>query len=167
MPGSTGARPDKDVVLRKRAAAVTGRRNGLTYQEIADIRGDDGKPLYANRQNARAAVLAALQDRMDEAVDQYRAVQGDRYERMIRSLWATANQGGGRGLDAMAELRRVMADLNRLYGLNVPTKIEITDEMDREISALAAKLGDDGTWDITGIPDGDPPMEPEEQEQEA
>lgn len=142
--GSPGARPPADEVLAKQTKAITLRQAGATYDEVAKLVG------YANRQNARQAVLAALEGRRIEAVDEYRALNNARYERMIRTLWATAHSGD---LDAMAELRRVLQDQNRLLGLNAPTKVEITDQVDAEIKALAAQLSEDGSWDITGIPD--------------
>jgi hypothetical protein len=162
MPGSTGARPTKDETLIKRSKAVTLRMAGATYDEIARTE-HNGRPLYANRQNARVAVLRALEERHYEGIDQYRELQRARYERLVRTLYPRALGGD---LDAMGELRRMMADLNRLLGLNMPTKIEVTDSMDAEIAALAAQLGEDGTWDITGIPEGEPPTH-EQVEEEA
>jgi hypothetical protein len=144
-------------VLEKQRIALQARLQGATYDAIARI-DYHGAPLYANRQNAQKAVLAALSSQVADTVDQLRSVQAARYERLVRAMWAQALN-----LDPMAltQLRRYMADYNRLMGLNAPTRIEVSDEIDREIALLASQLGDDGTYDITGVPMDDEPVEEE------
>jgi hypothetical protein len=156
MPGSTGARPPRDEVLEREAKAILLRTAGATYEEIARTE-HNGRRMFANRQNARAAVLRALERRHYEGVDNYRELQRARYERMIRATYSAAIAGDW---EAFTHLRLVMQDLNRLLGLNMPTRLEVTDEMDREIQTLAAAFQElDGTWDITGIPEGSPPSD--------
>lgn len=141
--GSTGARPPRDEVLEKQHKVLVLRAAGASYEEIAKAVG------YANRQNARAACLAALNAQVHEAVDSLRNLEGARLDRLQRAIWSAALSGD---LNAMDRVLRIMDARARLYGLNAPTKLEITDEIDREIQMLAASLGSDETWDITGIP---------------
>lgn len=144
MPGSTGARPTADEVLQRRNKALVLRQAGATWDEVARGAG------YANRQNARQAVMKHLEEHAVENVHQLRALEGARLDRLQRTLWTRALGGD---LDAIDRTLRIMDQRAKLLGLNAPTKIEITDEMDREIQQLAALMDDDGTWNITGIPE--------------
>lgn len=145
LPGgqrAQGKRVSQADILENRRKAVTLRQAGATYEEIARTLG------YNDRSNARKAVLRALEDHLAEDVSHLRAMQNARYLRLLRVVWADAIGGDG---DAYDRAMRTMDAMNRLNGLNAPTRIEVTDEMDREIATLAASLTDDGSWNVTNV----------------
>lgn len=156
MAGSTGSRPTADEVLQKRTRALQARNAGMTWDQAAKVAG------YSNRQNCQKAVLELLQTHAVENVEQYRALTSARLERLLASVWARA---AGGDLAAWDRAERAVMDLAKLHGAIMPTKIEITDEMDREIAALAEALQVGDTFDITTLPDA--PAEVASGEEEA
>jgi len=150
-PGRSRAKgspaPPADETLDKLARALEMRANGHTYQDIVDA------GIYTDPGNACHAVTKYLRDRANEAVDDLRAIQHMRYEALFRELREDRNMAASltTRMAITDRLLTLMRDYNKLQGLNAPTKIEITDEMDREIQALAAELGADGVFGITDV----------------
>lgn len=149
MPGSTGSRPTRDEVLAKQSKALVLRAAGATYADIARAE-HNGRPMYSDRANARKAVLAALEERVTEDVAHLRALESARLDRLQRAIWPAALAGD---IDAVNATLRLMDRRARLLGLDMPTKVEVTDAMDEEIRMLVAQLGEDDSWSITGVPD--------------
>jgi hypothetical protein len=153
--GSTGARPTADEVLQRQTKALQARNSGLTWEQTAQFAG------YSNRQNAQKAVMKLLQANAVESVDEHRALSALRLERLLQSVWARALQGD---MAAWDRAERAVMDLARLMGSIMPTKIEVTDEMDREIKALAAALSKGDAFDITDLPQLPEAVESQEEE---
>lgn len=122
---------------------------GATYEQVARTVG------YNDRSAARQAALTALGKiaPVDE-VEQWRALQAARYERMILAAWPDAI-GDGRPVDLSAQhqVRRHLEAQARLLGLNAPAetklvgddggpvKIELSIAEQRQIvEATAARL---------------------------
>lgn len=126
-----GQRPPRDQVLLKRTLALEARRDGKTWDATAAYAG------YSNGPNARRAVLALLDDHAAETVDQYRTLNTLRLERLLLRVTPLALAGN---LAATAEARKLIAELSRLQGSYMPTKIEVTTEMDRQIEELARRV---------------------------
>lgn len=126
--------------------ALSMRRAGATYQQIADALE------YGNPSNAHRAVFRALDRIPVEDAKELRTVECARLDALQAAHWRLAV--GGNTKNARIILQ-VMERRARLLGLDAPTKVELTDDMDAQIRALAAELGNDGTWDVTGIPGDD------------
>lgn len=152
---ATGNRPNADESARKVAIAAQVRRDGGTWQAAADAAG------YSSRQWAQKAVTRFWRETAVETVEEHRAVAALRYERLMRTLmplalgtrtpdgmdWVTPPN-----LDAAKEVRYLTDSLARLNGAVMPTKVEVTTELDEEIKRLAARLSEADT-DITEAPE--------------
>ncbi len=119
-----------------RACAL--RRDGATYQEIADRLG------FADRSAARHAVERALAAAVREPAAELRELELMRLDR----LYLVASELlDGDDLDvrlkAVDRLVRISERRSRLLGLDAPTKIEgfTIDQIDAEIARLSAELG--------------------------
>lgn len=142
--GTPGSRPTKAEVLDKQKRVLEAKKAGMTWAQAAKVGG------YANASNAQKAAMALLEDTASETVEQYRAVSSLRLERLLAAVWANALAGDGAAWD---RARQVTMDLAKLHGAIMPTRLEITDQMDREIAELASTLAAaDGTFDITSLP---------------
>jgi hypothetical protein len=144
--GTPGSRPTKAEVLQKQTRVLQARLAGMTWAQSAKVAG------YANASNAQKAALQLLEDQASTTAESYRHLTSMRLERLLATVWSAALGGDGAAWD---RARQVAMDLAKLHGSIAPTRLEITDEMDREIAALAATLGSDETWDITTLPGGE------------
>jgi hypothetical protein len=152
----TGNRPNADEQLRMVGMAVQARRDGATWQAAADAAG------YADRSNCQKAVLAFLRDNAVETIEEHRSMATLRYERLMRTLMplalGTRNPDGTVAippdLDAAKEVRMLTTELSRLNGAIMPTKVEVTTELDAEIKRLAELLAVEDT-DITSVEVGE------------
>lgn len=118
--------------------ACTLRRDGATYQEIADRLG------FSDRSAARHAVERALAAAVREPAAELRELELMRLDR----LYLVASElldGDDRDvrLKAVDRLVRISERRSRLLGLDAPTKIEgfTIDQIDAEIARLSAELG--------------------------
>lgn len=146
--GGTGSRPTQDETLDRVLACVKIRRDGGTWQDCADA------GHYSDKSNAQKAVTAFLRTEVRDGIEELRLIQHMRYEELYRDLSDLAARQRRYGImDATDRVLTLMRDYNKFQGLNAPTKIELTDEMDREIQALAAQM-EDGTWGITDATEG-------------
>lgn len=141
--GNPGSRPTKAEVLEKQTRVLQAKQAGMTWAQAAKVAG------YANASNAQKAALALLEDTAAETVEQYRAITSRRLERLLATVWSAALAGDGAAWDRS---RVITMDLAKLHGAIMPTRLEITDEMDREIAELAATLAkEDGAYDIASM----------------
>ncbi len=134
----------------KRRQALDLRMAGVPYDRIATELG------YANKQNARRAVLAALDAHEADSVKEMRAVEGAVLDRAQRAIWPAIIAGD---IEAVRALVRISAQRARLFGLYAPTKIEVSEDVDAQIGAIATALvaeqAGDGTFTVTTMPGGD------------
>lgn len=131
---------------RQRAQqALDLRLGGATWARIAE------RLLYADESGARHAANALL-DRTDYALaDQYRDMEGARLERLLLAVWADAVRGD---LQAVEAARRLIESRVKLYGLALPTKVEVSSVVTHEEwAATAAAL-------MAEIGAAEPPLEP-------
>jgi len=130
-------------VIEKATKALQAKTAGATWAQAATLAG------YANGSNAQKAAMRLLEDNAAETVEQYRSVTSRRLERLLAVQWAAALGGDGPSWD---RARQISMDLAKLHGAIMPTRLEITDEMDREIAELATILAaTDGTYDIASV----------------
>lgn len=157
----------KVLAARREQLAVQMVLAGATYQAIADtlmpcprhqvedqraLPGcPDCRPMYASRASAYKAVRRALQ--RDYATttaerDELRQLQLAQIATALRAVWPrvlTAGKGQDR---AILSAVRLLDRQSRLMGLDAPTRIELTTELDAEIERLVEQLA--------GIDAGDP-----------
>ena len=152
----TGHRPNTDEQMRMVTIAAQARRDGATWQRAAEAAG------YTDRSSCHRAVMKFLRENAVETVVEYRELLKLRYERMLLTVMPMAIGRAASGetpavppdLDAMAEARRLSDSLARLTGSIMPTKVEVTTELDEEIKRLAAALAVEDT-DITSMEVGE------------
>jgi hypothetical protein len=98
----------RTIILRERLA-------GKRFQDIAAERG--WKAEYVRKDFAKW-----LKTQQMEAVEEYRKVQLDRFERLLNSYWDKAIAGEDR---AALVCLRVLDQISKLLGLDAPTKTQI------------------------------------------
>lgn len=134
----------------KRRQALDLRMAGVPYDRIATELG------YANKQNARRVVLQALAENEAESVKELRTIEGATLDRAQRAIWPAVIAGD---IEAVRALVRISAQRARLFGLYAPTKIEVSEDVDQQIGAIAAALvaeqAGDGTFTVTDVGGGD------------
>lgn len=88
---------------KKQDDALLMRRMGVSYRDIAD------KLSFADEQAAMAAVVEALDRRIQETVEQAGSLDLDRLDSLLLTLWPRAKQGNQGAIDRIIkilELRR-------------------------------------------------------------
>lgn len=138
--------------FQRRMKAVRLRASGATYEQIAQAIG------YGDKSSARQAVMAVLKAHYDETAP-------DRNTLLLRELmtldtlqmaaWKGAMSGDPESIRVVV---RIMERRSRMLGIDAPTKIEITDELDREIASLTATMAEDASWDVDDISSDPDPM---------
>ena len=94
--------------LWRRTRAVELRRAGFSYDDIGIELG------YANCSGAWKAAQAALKAVQSEAVNEYRALNEQRLEALLTTVWDAAMDGD---LKAVAAARRIVDAENRMLEL--------------------------------------------------
>ena len=129
---------------RRQERAYQLKLAGLSNQEIADSsdEGRGGLPLYASAGAASNGVKAAMERRTGaNTTDAMRWLAYERYERLIRSLWAKAIGGDTWAHDRVGSHLR---DQAALMGTRAPIRqqVEVITEsaIDEEIARLTAEL---------------------------
>ena len=141
--------PSKDQQLRRESEALALRIAGATFDEVAHA-----LKLYG-RSDAHKLVTRALSRHQAEQVDEMRLVEGARLDRMTRAVWAAAVQGD---VEAVRAVIRISERRARLFGLDAPQRVNISDDVDEQIRQLSAQLADDGTtYTITQLDDTEQP----------
>ncbi len=92
------------------------RAAGATFREV-------GEALEIDPTWARTLVLRALEAAKYEAADLMRVQEGQRLDRMQRSVWRDAVNGD---LAAVNTVLRIMDRRARLFGLDSPVKVDAT-----------------------------------------
>lgn len=165
--GTPGA--DVAMVSARRAQAVALRLAGLTYEQIAKEVG------YADRSVARLAVVHALHGVQVQGVEALRSQEGDaleleimRLDRLTAAIWQRAVGTGAMpaNLDAIAEVRqlsrqrlKLMESRRKLFGIDAPLKVEVSEGVDEELGALRAALAADPMFVVIDGELADPPAE--------
>ena len=113
------------------------RSAGATFREIGETLGID----YSW---ARTLVLRALDAAKYEAADLMRVQEGQRLDRMQRSLWQQALGNAEKALPpdprAVALILRIMDQRARLFGLNAPVQLTVTTDVDAQLEDLSRQL---------------------------
>lgn len=112
MPSKSVRQPAE----RERALkALALRREGLPYRDIAE------RLHWKNEASARSAVTRLLTRIEYDEVAEMRAVEGERLDALQRAVWAAAISGN---TDAIKSVLAIMARRARLFGLDMPAKVD-------------------------------------------
>jgi hypothetical protein len=132
------ARKPKPELIEKERQVVELRRAGCTWDDVARQVG------YADGNSALHAYERAIKRTLRTAgVDEMRALEGERLDRMQRAAWGKAITGD---LPAIHTVIRVMERRAKLFGLDAPIQVGVTVEhldtnsIDAEVARLAAML---------------------------
>lgn len=141
MPGTAVAQPEERVRAQK---ALDLRLAGLTYRDIAE------SLEYADESGARKAVDRLLRKVEHEGVADLRQVEGQRLDKMQRAVWVNAVSGN---LDAIKAVLQIMDRRAKLFGLNAPVALHVSEEMTdiefaEKMADLIGTLGPDDLGDL-------------------
>lgn len=137
----------------KEARIIELRRTGATWELIAKATG------YANASGAHKAYQKALGKIVEPKIEELRATEIDRLDRLQFAIWERAKEGDIKAIDAVLRIldRRV-----RILGLDAPSKIQA------EIVTYDGNILEEHTQRIvelvrsTRVPEGDMGSEPSE-----
>lgn len=121
---------DKPPKWETQQKAVALRAAGHTYREI-------GKALNIDHSWARTLCVQWLGEVKYEGVEQLRDQEGARLDKLQQAVWRQAINGD---LRAVQTVLRVMERRARLFGLDAPVRIEVSDQIDRQLEELAASM---------------------------
>jgi hypothetical protein len=136
---------------RERAIkALALRREGLPYREIAD------RLDWKNEASARSAVTRLLTRIEYDEVVEMRGVEGERLDALQRAVWTAAISGD---TDAIKSVLAIMARRARLFGLDMPAKVDVAEissvEFAEEFVRLVGALDPQGLAEaISHLPGG-------------
>ena len=105
------------IAQAKRAQALQLRMGGASYSAIAAQMGSSGAG------TAYKQVRAALREMLQEPADAVRAIELERYDRLMLAHWPTALRGD---IQASAMVLRIMERRAAMLGLDAPKKIDLT-----------------------------------------
>lgn len=107
---------------------------GLSYQEISDHKGVDGKPLYADSSGAYRGVKAYM-DRLGQGdvVAEQRFIEMQRFDALQRAVWRKALGGD---IQAAKLALQVMQARQRMLGLQ---GLQAHESKEDPLDELAAK----------------------------
>ena len=108
LPSVDGRHRNKALAAARRTRAIELRTQGWTYEQIADELG------YANRGTVYTIVSKALAAQEADGVENLRAIEIERLDRLQKSLWPLAEAGD---VAAVSEIRRIIEARVRLLGL--------------------------------------------------
>ena len=113
------------------------RSLGWTYQQIADQMGCTKQAASDRCKRALAAIPA-------EAVDEYRRIEGERLDTLLKIAMNRVVDDGKGALFAIDRVLAIMDRRAKLLGLDAPTKTQVItlDYIESEIMRLEAELGD-------------------------
>lgn len=135
------AQPDERVRAQK---ALELRIAGMTYAAIAESLD------YADRSGPRKAVDGLLRKVEHEGVSELRQMEGHRLDRLQRAVWVNAVGGN---LDAIKTVLSIMDRRAKLFGLNAPVALHVSEEMTdiefaEKMADLLGVLGPDDLGDL-------------------
>lgn len=146
-PGARHDIADRLIVSRRRAIAAQLRREGATWQQIADHATfpDTGEPCYgpdASRAEVFMDVKRGLEEALKEmafSVNELRQQESDRLDAYLVKLHPLIECGDLKAINTAVRITEVRA---RLYGLNEPDKHEVitVDALDVERRRLVAEI---------------------------
>jgi hypothetical protein len=121
--------------LDRELAVVELRREGKTWQQIADVVN------YATAMGAWKAYQRACQRTLQEPTDEARRIELDRLDALQRTYWEPAVEGNLRAADFVL---RVIDRRARILGIDAPQKIQAevvnydgTGSIDAEVDRIA------------------------------
>jgi hypothetical protein len=141
--GVADARPQQDgndaIAQRRRKAdaALSMSLSGATWGEIAEVLG------FATPRQARAATEKALvrQLERDDDREKMRARAGAQLQRLLRGVWNKAiNPADPEQMVAISRSREILADFNKLYGLNAPTELMVHSPSQSELEDWVLRM---------------------------
>lgn len=112
-------------VADRRREMLIMKIQGRTALEIAEH--FDMSPNTARSDLSRA--IRKAKDLESHEAGVYRFIQGARFEELLRAVWPAATGTGdvpGVDLKANEQARKILADINDLFGLKVPVRTEIS-----------------------------------------
>ena len=128
MPSKSVRQPAE----RERALkALALRREGLPYRDIAE------RLDWKNEASARSAVTRLLTRVEYDEVAEMRAVEGERLDALQRAVWAAATSGD---TDAIKSVLAIMARRARLFGLDMPAKVDVAEISSVEFAEQFVRL---------------------------
>jgi DNA-binding CsgD family transcriptional regulator len=138
MPRPTGVRNSSQEVRDREAEVVRLRRQGMTFDDIADAVGFTNKgTAYTTWKNANARIIV-------EDVEEIRKLEGERLDTAQAAIWDDVLAGD---VAAVNTLLRLMDRRSKLFGLDSPvrvqaevTKLDSGANIDDEVARLAALL---------------------------
>lgn len=154
--GQALGQPAQQIAARKRVRAMQLRGLGWTYEAIAQalLPCDEHRPdglhscelcvrMYANRASAKRAVDKILADEYDAASDTREAMrrhQLSQIDLLLRRIMPEAMGNGDGHLEAQRNAIRALDRRARLLGLDAPTRVSISTELDTQIAELYDQL---------------------------
>lgn len=127
---------ERAIVIRKAAQL---RASGATFREI-------GEALDIDPTTAQTWVWKAVKEAANETAEIMRATEGARLDRLQRGIWAQAVAGDTK---AVATVLRIMERRAKLFGLDMPVRIEVAEvvpeasDVDAELAVIMGMLADD------------------------
>jgi len=122
---------------RKAQGAIQLRLGHATWDEIATIQG------YPSAAAAKRAVEAALVRELKSSgdKDQMRRMAGARLDQLLRSVWAKAvDPAHPEQMAAIAKARELIAQHAKLFGLDAPSEIVVTNPTSKTIEEWVAMI---------------------------
>ncbi len=116
--------------------AVRLRIRGLSYTAMATEMG-------MSPSGAKAALKRAideLNERSDDAVQEYRTVAGEQIDALVSGLWADATTGNA---DAARTVLLCLGRKAKLFGLDAPAKSEYTDQTAVDLMRIVSAKADE------------------------
>lgn len=138
--------PERLDAAAKALEAVRLRRNGMTYQEVADEIG------YSSKSSAFEAVkrgLAEVRDLTAEEAEELRTLEAMRLDGALQVAWAIMEDedaGNETRLKAVDRVVKTSESRRKLFGLDGPIKINLSGDEDVKV-ALLQMFGLDGAKD--------------------
>lgn len=93
------------------------RKAGVTFATIAEQLG------YRGPSGAYRAVMSALRKTLQEPADEVRKMETERLDALLLALWSQAKSGNQGAIDRTL---KVMERRAKLWGLDMPTRTDIT-----------------------------------------
>jgi len=134
---STKASSNALNAIERQVQAVSLRKRGYTFQQIADELG------YAGHQGAYKAVMAALKKTLKEPSDELRNLELERLDAMWQSLWPAIERQDKYTPRTVEVALKVMDRRAALLGLDAPQKREdkLTVEYRELVQEMAGAAG--------------------------
>lgn len=154
--GHVGNSALSEARIRKAESAITLRRSGATWDEIAEVLG------FPTGHHCQLATEKALQKALDNPEGRafMRKLAGDRLDRLLRSVWKDSiNEGSPTHLASMDRALKIIDRQAKLHGLDAPTEYVVSTPTAAEIERWVSEVSGAGTKqieeaDIFGVIEG-------------